>query len=169
MTETTDLEQAIADVKRREGRATMPAGEIAAHLPEHLVEPFWDWAISRFMRWELGDEPCVFCEIVAEREPAVFVRRWTDAVAIVPLEPVTDGHVLVLPRVHVPDATDHPETAAVVMRRAASLAAPPCNLITSAGREATQTVSHLHVHIVPRQEGDGLALPWDSGTEASHA
>jgi histidine triad (HIT) family protein len=108
-------------------------------------------------------EPCVFCEIVAERAPAVFVRRWTDAVAIVPLEPVVDGHVLVLPRVHVPDATDHPETTALVMRRAASLAVPPCNLITSAGREATQSVFHLHVHIVPRRENDGLALPWYSG------
>jgi histidine triad (HIT) family protein len=49
---------------------------------------------------------------------------------------------------------------AAVMRRAAELATPPCNIITSAGTEATQTVFHLHVHIVPREAGDGLELPW---------
>ncbi len=50
------------------------------------------------------------------------------------------------------------------MRYAAQWAAGhrmnPCNLITSAGREATQTVFHLHIHVVPRRDGDGLALPW---------
>ncbi|MEV7006240.1 HIT domain-containing protein [Streptosporangium sp. NPDC051022] len=38
--------------------------------------------------------------------------------------------------------------------------------MTSAGREATQSVFHLHLHIVPRQDGDGLALPWHSGKAA---
>jgi histidine triad (HIT) family protein len=36
----------------------------------------------------------------------------------------------------------------------------PCNIITSVGAEATQTVFHLHLHVVPRRFGDGLALPW---------
>jgi histidine triad (HIT) family protein len=36
------------------------------------------------------------------------------------------------------------------------------NLITSVGSAATQTVFHLHVHVVPRRAGDGLALPWTS-------
>lgn len=46
------------------------------------------------------------------------------------------------------------------MYRAAEIAPHPSNLITSAGAEATQSVFHLHVHIVPRGENDGLALPW---------
>jgi histidine triad (HIT) family protein len=48
------------------------------------------------------------------------------------------------------------------MRMAASLAREmgPCNLITSKGREATQTVFHMHLHLVPRAENDGLLLPW---------
>jgi histidine triad (HIT) family protein len=110
-----------------------------------------------------GPTACVFCTIVAGREPATFVSRWADAVAIVPLEPVTDGHVLVIPREHVQDAAVSPAVTALTFARAAEIATRPFNLITSAGREATQTVPHLHVHIVPRRADDGLALPWWSG------
>jgi len=45
----------------------------------------------------------------------------------------------------------------------------PCNVITSVGREATQSVFHLHVHVVPRREGDGLALPWTPNTDRQRA
>ncbi len=103
---------------------------------------------------------CPFCEIVAGRAPATVVRDWPDAVAIVPLNPVTDGHVLVMPRSHVADFTEDPVCTALVMRRAAEMGAAPMNLITSAGTEATQTVRHLHVHLVPRAADDGLPLPW---------
>jgi histidine triad (HIT) family protein len=103
---------------------------------------------------------CAFCAIVAGVSPAEVVREWEDAIAIVPLNPVVDGHVLVIPREHVGNFADWPNLSADVMRRAAELAEPPCNLITSAGAEATQTVMHLHLHVVPREENDGLALPW---------
>ncbi|WP_251059428.1 MULTISPECIES: HIT family protein [unclassified Streptomyces] len=75
---------------------------------------------------------------------------------------VTEGHVMVLPRVHVHDAGTDPEVTAAVMRRAAELMAelPAANLITSKGVAATQSVFHLHVHVVPRQDGDDLPLPW---------
>lgn len=105
--------------------------------------------------------PCPFCDIVAGRAPAVVVREWDDALAIVPLNPVVDGHVLVIPKEHAQDATVDRSVAAITMFRAAELAEPPCNLITSAGSEATQTVMHLHIHIVPRWPYDGLPLPWN--------
>ena len=106
---------------------------------------------------------CVFCGIIAGTEPATIVRRWPDAIAVVPLGPVVAGHLLVIPTAHVRDALTNPDVTAATMRRAAELAPHPCNLITSAGREATQSVFHLHVHIVPRAVDDGLALPWYSG------
>jgi histidine triad (HIT) family protein len=112
-----------------------------------------------------GPDGCVFCRIVAEVEPATIVRRWTDAIAVRPLSPVADGHLLVIPRQHVVDATEAPYVTAGTMLRAASVAAPPCNIITSAGPEATQTVQHLHIHVVPRRAGDGLALPWTGRSE----
>jgi histidine triad (HIT) family protein len=107
-----------------------------------------------------GEVSCRFCEIANEIWPAVYVRKWPDAVAIQPLNPVVPGHVLVIPRAHVNDVTEDPIVAASTTARAAELAVPPCNLITSAGAPATQTVFHLHVHVVPRAVGDGLALPW---------
>lgn len=112
--------------------------------------------------------PCTFCEVVARRATATIIREWPDAIAIVPLNPVTPGHALVIPRAHVPDFADDPAISATTMHRAAQLACdgglyePPysANLITSRGAEATQTVSHLHLHVIPRREGDGLSLPW---------
>lgn len=107
-------------------------------------------------------DPCVFCEIATGDAPATVVAEWDDALAIVPRGPATDGHVLVIPRRHVPDATAVSDVTASAMRRAVEVAATaaPCNLITSVGAEATQTVYHLHIHVVPRRAGDGLALPW---------
>ena len=109
--------------------------------------------------------PCIFCDINTGCAPATFVHEWSDAIAIVPLGPVVAGHVLVIPKRHVADFTEDPDVSALTARRAAQLAADmgPCNLITSRGREATQSVFHLHMHVVPRAAGDGLALPWYSG------
>jgi hypothetical protein len=62
----------------------------------------------------------------------------------------------------VADAGTDPAVSASVMAAAADLAAglPAANIITSRGTAATQTVYHLHLHVVPRNAGDGLALPW---------
>lgn len=56
MAEQTELEQAIAEVKRQHGRESMSNGEVAPHLPEHLRQPFWEQAIDRYFREVLGDE-----------------------------------------------------------------------------------------------------------------
>jgi histidine triad (HIT) family protein len=112
-------------------------------------------------------EPCPFCLIVAGDAPATLVREWPDAVAFVPLNPVAAGHVLVVPRAHVPNFAADPVVSASVMFRVADLAGwlpTPMNVITSRGAAATQTVHHLHFHLVPRREGDGLALPWTGQT-----
>lgn len=105
---------------------------------------------------------CAFCEIVAGRAPAKVIGSSQESVAIVPLNPVVPGHVIVIPRRHVADAAEYPAITAEVMYDAATLARDhqSANIITSIGAPATQTVFHLHIHVVPRREGDGLALPW---------
>jgi histidine triad (HIT) family protein len=110
----------------------------------------------------MTDTACVFCQIITGDGPATIVRKWDDAIAIVPLNPVTPGHIIVIPTTHIADAIEDPAVTGATMSRAAELAARACNLITSCGAAATQTVFHLHIHIVPRRDGDGLALPWSA-------
>lgn len=112
---------------------------------------------------------CVFCEIAAGEAPAEIINSNGLTMTIVPLNPVTHGHVIVIPRAHVADALTDPEITGKVMHSAALMSKrlrrfhpeyESVNIITSVGAPATQTVFHLHVHIVPRREGDGLTLPW---------
>lgn len=115
-------------------------------------------------------ETCVFCRIIAGTEPATVVREWDDAVAIVPRGGVNSGHTLVIPRRHVNNAVVDPTVTAWTMARAAELGAEldcDLNLITSVGTLATQTVMHLHIHLVPRAAGDGLPLPWTPQQESA--
>lgn len=106
---------------------------------------------------------CVFCRIIAGDLPAEQVYQDTLTVAIVPLNPVTPGHVIVMPRIHVSDFTESWLSTSDAMHGAFKIARKiggDCNLITSKGEATTQSIGHLHVHIVPRTAGDGLKLPW---------
>jgi histidine triad (HIT) family protein len=109
---------------------------------------------------------CPFCDIIAGHAPATVVQEWDDVIAIAPRNPVVDGHTLVIPKSHVEDFAAAAHVASRTMSKASILAhrmGGPMNLITSKGPEATQSVFHLHVHLVPRAVDDGLALPWASG------
>lgn len=109
---------------------------------------------------------CPFCAMLEGRTP--WARGWRrlgpNVVAFEPLAPVVPGHLLVIPRLHVEGASTSPATTGHVCHYAAALAdklgMTAYNLIVNYGRAASQTINHLHVHIVPRSEGDGLRLPW---------
>jgi len=104
---------------------------------------------------------CPFCARIADGEYDDEPRR--GCYVFPPLNPVTPGHLLVVPGEHVRDASVAPATAAAVMQQAALVVqrlGGDANIITSIGPAATQTVPHLHIHVVPRREGDGLYLPW---------
>lgn len=111
---------------------------------------------------------CVFCRIICREESADIVKEWSEALAFRPLGPVTPGHVLVVPKVHVTDPAKWPHITGMTMAHACQYAGQlgDFNLITSRGPAATQTVDHLHIHVIPRSAGDGLLLPW-SYTEAA--
>lgn len=106
-----------------------------------------------------ADQLCPFCARIAAEDFA-FARM--GSVVFEPLNPVTPGHLLVVPRKHVAHFGLDRDTDAFTMLLAAELVARDgdFNVITSKGPAATQTVQHLHVHVVPRRPGDGLTLPW---------
>lgn len=104
---------------------------------------------------------CPFCRIADGDPDGQVLARAFGCMIFAPLNPVTDGHTLVVPEVHVEDFAHNPAVSgAAMMAAGAWVADGDFNVITSRGRAATQTVRHLHLHIVPRREGDGLALPW---------
>lgn len=109
-------------------------------------------------------ESCVFCDIVAGREPAQWVLQpdtWPDAVAFMPLNPVVEGHTLIVPKVHVRDFAEDPDVFAATARRAAELmrfTPRAMDVLTTRGEEAGQEIMHLHLHLIPREEGDGIRL-----------
>lgn len=104
---------------------------------------------------------CPFCKRIAAGH---YDYDGLGNVAFEPLNPVTPGHFLVVPRRHVADAFEVPRLTGYAVQFAAALAQEmgleSCNLITSVGEAATQSVRHLHWHVIPRRPGDGLALPW---------
>jgi histidine triad (HIT) family protein len=121
----------------------------------------------------MQDPTCVFCQIVAKTSPAEIVAEWPDTIAIAPLDPVTPGHRLIIPKAHVGSFIQDPQVTATTAARAAELAdelhVGPANLITSAGWLATQSVFHLHFHLIPRRRNDRIRLPWHSGKHGEAA
>lgn len=117
---------------------------------------------------------CVFCQIIAGKAPAEIIAETEAAITIVPLNPVTERHWLVIPRQHAERLWDletrhlaHTMFDVAGAAWAASDAADGCNVIQSNGSAASQTIGHVHFHIVPRREGDGLTLPW-TNPKADH-
>ncbi len=115
---------------------------------------------------------CVFCDIVAGESPASMVYEDEVVVAIMTIEPVNRGHVMVIPRKHVPFMADMDEhTGAhlfkVTMRveraiRNSGVTCEGTNLFLADGEAAFQDVFHLHMHVIPRFKGDSFRILVDS-------
>jgi diadenosine tetraphosphate (Ap4A) HIT family hydrolase len=110
---------------------------------------------------------CVFCAIVTGEGPAVRIYEDDDYLAILDIRPFTRGHTLVLPKRHTVDLTDTaPETLAnmvVIGQRIANAAratelADATNIAINDGRAAFQSVFHIHLHVLPRRNGDKLSF-----------
>lgn len=106
---------------------------------------------------------CLFCRIAAGEEPAFVVFDTPDVVGFLDIRPVFKGHVLVIPRSHVDTLLDLPDTAAgglfnQVKRVAAALEAGlgAQGSFVAVNNRVSQSVPHLHVHVIPRTRGDGL-------------
>ncbi|MDI3316947.1 MAG: HIT domain-containing protein [Bacillota bacterium] len=113
---------------------------------------------------ELADE-CIFCRIVTGRAPAFRLLESERALVILDAYPAALGHALVMSRRHARDLFDLEEEEIAEIARLARrvalaqrqvLGAGGVNLLNSNGRAAQQTVFHFHLHVLPRQTGDGL-------------
>ncbi|MFG2165641.1 HIT family protein [Micromonospora chersina] len=106
---------------------------------------------------------CVFCGIVAGEVPAFRVADEADGVAFLDTRPVFKGHVLVVPRTHLVTLADLPADALpgyfrLVQRIAVAVEAGlgAGGTFVAMNNKVSQSVPHLHTHVVPRTKGDGL-------------
>lgn len=112
---------------------------------------------------------CVFCGIVAKKIPASIVHEDGDTVAFMDIGQVNPGHVLVAVKRHAENLYELDDVQAGAVFRAASrvarairsaFAPEGLSVYQANGTAAGQTVLHFHLHLVPRFQGDGMALTW---------
>jgi histidine triad (HIT) family protein len=106
---------------------------------------------------------CVFCRIIAGEVPADIVWQDSEAVAFLDSHPVFHGHVLLCPREHYDTLLDLPaDLAGPMMTRTQGLARAVEKALEADGtfiavnNRVSQTVPHLHIHVIPRRRKDGL-------------
>ena len=106
---------------------------------------------------------CIFCQVIAGDLPAETVLETDDLVAFLDTRPVFKGHVLLVPREHVDTLPDLPAalrdpflSAAQRIAVAVKDALGAQGSFVAINNTVSQSVPHLHLHVVPRTKGDGL-------------
>ncbi|MBQ0862555.1 HIT family protein [Streptomyces smyrnaeus] len=123
------------------------------------------------------DSACVFCRIVDGTEPAHRVHENEAVVAFLDQRPLFPGHTLVVPRGHVETLTDLPEesvgpyfTAVRRVTDAVERAMAADGSFVAGNNRVSQSVPHLHMHVVPRRRKDGLrGFFWPRGRYADES
>lgn len=128
--------------------------------------------LSRIVRF-IEAQGCVFCKILSGEFTASFVYNDDLVSAFMDIRPVTEGHLLVIPREHYVMIDDVPEATAGRMthvggRLAKALAESGVpfegyNLWVANGEAAGQEVFHVHLHVLPRYREDGFGLRFPEG------
>lgn len=111
----------------------------------------------------MPSDHCVFCDIIAGTVPASIVFADDDHVAFLDVRPLFEGHVLVVPRAHVETLADLPADRvgpffALVQRLSVAVPAAMAakGTFVAMNNVVSQSVPHLHCHVVPRNPKDGL-------------
>ncbi len=118
---------------------------------------------------------CIFCKIASGAIPSATVYEDEDFRAILDIAPAHKGHVIILPKEHADNIFSlSEETASKLLPVAKKVAkavkevtgCDGINLLQNNGTAAGQSVFHLHVHVIPRFDGDGLLPVWPQGSYA---
>jgi histidine triad (HIT) family protein len=108
---------------------------------------------------------CIFCQIVRGEAPCVRIAEDDGALAFLDIFPASEGHTLVIPKVHAENIFEIDAAAALAVaglaRRTAhalraALAPEGLAIYQANGAAAGQTVWHYHVHLIPRHPGEGM-------------
>ena len=112
---------------------------------------------------------CVFCKIIGGQIPATKVYEDEASLAFMDINPISRGHTLLVPKEHFVrvsevDAEKYQALVKIVPRLTKAVleatGAAGLNVLQNNGRAAGQVVEHLHIHLIPRYQGDGLGFIW---------
>lgn len=155
----------MASAPLKRGRS-MPRGQRRARVQAPGGDPGLVPSGSRAAGGAGATDPqsaCAFCEIIAGRTPAHVVWEDADAVAFLDRRPLFPGHVLVAPREHLSTLLDLPDARLEPFFRTVRRVVRAVEIVTQAdgsfvavNNRVSQSVPHLHVHVVPRRRHDGL-------------
>ena len=116
---------------------------------------------------------CIFCKIANGEIPSATIYEDDDFRAILDIAPAHKGHTILLPKVHASDLFSLDDITAskalpIVKKIATSLkrtlGCDGVNILQNNGIAAGQTVFHLHIHIIPRFDEDGILPVWPQGS-----
>jgi len=116
-------------------------------------------------------QDCIFCKIIAGEVPCVKIYENDHVLSFLDIGPVSEGHILVVFKQHTCSVDQTAplamaEIAKVLPKLAGSvknaMAADGYNVLCNNGTSAGQVVEHLHFHIIPRKENDGVFNQWPS-------
>lgn len=114
-------------------------------------------------------EDCIFCKIANGVFGSATVYEDDDFRAVLDIAPAAKGHVLILPKKHMANLFEiDPDVAKKALGVASRIAAAQkkalgcdgINLLQNNGEAAGQSVFHLHIHLIPRYNGDEVTVPW---------
>jgi diadenosine tetraphosphate (Ap4A) HIT family hydrolase len=118
---------------------------------------------------------CIFCAIARGEAERSLVHEDDDLVVVMDIQPVNPGHALVLPKEHARRVAELDDSAlarlfvaaarTAAALRASSVRCEGVNLFIADGEAAGQEVDHVHVHVVPRFEGDPFRIEREGGWE----
>ncbi|WP_419797189.1 MAG: HIT family protein [Terasakiella sp.] len=116
----------------------------------------------------LADD-CIFCKILRGEVPSLKVYEDEQTYAFMDINPANPGHVLVIPKYHAANIFEIPSewlSACMVTVQKIALAVEKTispdgiNILQANGEGAAQSVFHLHIHVMPRANGDDLKMNW---------
>lgn len=118
-------------------------------------------------------ENCIFCKIANGEIPSATLYEDGDFRVILDLGPASKGHALILPKTHAPNLFGLPDELAgkamILAKKMGKkmteiLSCDGLNVVQNNGEAAGQTVSHFHIHLIPRYTGDGVGISWTPGS-----
>jgi diadenosine tetraphosphate (Ap4A) HIT family hydrolase len=110
-------------------------------------------------------ESCIFCKIVRKEAPSSVIYEDDDVLAFMDIRPVAEGHALVISKEHFENIYDVPEEVICKIHKIVKRVALALNetvkpdgisIVQQNGTAANQDVFHIHVHLIPRYEGQRM-------------